>query len=88
MANTHATNKNRRARLLAHKERALQRTGEQTPAENAEHYKAIKELKALQVNGVRYGNHRSMRAHEKVVGRCHQRKVLGRELRSTVEQEV
>ena len=79
MANTHTTNKQRKSRILAHKERALQFTREQTTGQNAERDKVLRELNALHVNGTRYGNHRKMYAEQKVQGRRHERKVLNRE---------
>lgn len=73
MANTHKTNKARIARALNKKFlQAINGAGKETINQ------VQGEIKALGVNGKRYGDHRKMKAREKVMDRRIERKALNR----------
>jgi hypothetical protein len=73
MANTHKTNKARIARSLTRKFFALINNDARETLNQVE-----SDIKALGVNGKRYGNHRHMKAKEKVAARRADRKALNR----------
>lgn len=77
MANTNSTNKARMSRVL--NKRRLASHNENNPAEID---KVRHEVSALGNSGERYGNHRKMKASEKVTDRRHERRVLNRNVDS------